>query len=127
MATVNAYVQFLIPPPKYLVRELIPTAKMATRARLAGVFVIERGTGNQVRPLSREEALDIFMGNCEDAYGFPPYRAIESFLYTSHGRDLRVTERQIVASALKDLPATLIRSQNSDWWQSIIEAALPEH
>jgi dolichol-phosphate mannosyltransferase len=121
MATVNAYVQFLIPPPKYLVTELIPTAKMCRRARLAGLFVIERETEEVVRRLGSEEALDILMRNCEDAYGFPPYRAIEGFLYGAPERDLRVTERQIVTQALNGLPATLIRSQGANWAQQILD------
>ena len=122
MATVNAYVQFLIPPPKYLVTELIATAKMCRRAQLAGLFVIERETEEVVRPLGGQEALDILMRNCEDAYGFPPYRAIEGFLYGAPERDLRVTERQIVASALKGLPATLIRSQGTNWASQILKS-----
>jgi dolichol-phosphate mannosyltransferase len=120
MATVNAYVQFLIPPPKYLVTELIPTAKMCCRAQLAGLFVIERETDEVVRTLGGEEALEILMRNCEDAYGFPPYRAIEGFLYGAPERDLRVAERQIVAQALNGLPATLIRSQGANWAQQIL-------
>jgi dolichol-phosphate mannosyltransferase len=121
MATVNAYVQFLIPPPKFTVGELVPTVKMVARAHMAGLYVIEREGGDTVRDLDSAEALDILMCNCEDAYGFPPYRAIESFLYTSHGQDLRVVERQIVASALDHLPATLIRSKTSDWARQILE------
>ena len=122
MATVNAYVQFFIPPPKYRVTELIPNAKMCQRAQLAGLFVIEREADEVVRTLGGAEALDILMCNCEDAYGFPPYRAIESFLYGAPERDLRVTERQIVASALNGLPATLIRSQGANWAQAIVAA-----
>jgi dolichol-phosphate mannosyltransferase len=121
MATLNAYVQFLIPPPKFTVQELVPDVKMVTRAQMTGLFVIEREGGDSVRTLDSAEALDILMANCEDAYGFPPYRAIESFLYTSHGQDLRGVERQIVASALDHLPATLIRSHNTDWARIISE------
>jgi hypothetical protein len=120
MATVNAYVQFFIPPPKYLVTELIATAKLCPRAQLAGLFVIEREDEEVVRLLGGAEALDILMRNCEDAYGFPPYRAIEGFLYGAPERDLRVTERQIVASALSGLPATLIRSEGANWAQQIL-------
>jgi dolichol-phosphate mannosyltransferase len=120
MATVNAYVQYLVPPPKFTVQALVPGVKMIERAQLAELFVIEREGGDVVRALESAEALDILMANCEDAYGFPPYRAIEAFLYTAHGKDLRVVERQIVASALASLPATLIRSQSSDWARQIL-------
>ncbi len=120
MATVNAYVQFLIPPPKYLVTELIPGARMCNSAQLAGLFVIERESDEVVRSLGCDEALDILMQNCDDAYGFPPYRAIEGFLYGAPERDLRVNERQIVASALDCLPSTLIRSSGANWASQIL-------
>ncbi|MBI4772106.1 MAG: hypothetical protein HY784_17240, partial [Chloroflexi bacterium] len=119
LATINAVVQFLVPPPKYLIQELVPGAKLAREAKLAEMFVIEREEGMEMR-LAPPEALDVLMRNCEDAYGFPPYPEIESFLYLLPGRDLRAVEREIVASALEGVPTTLIRRQDADWWPRIL-------
>jgi dolichol-phosphate mannosyltransferase len=120
MATINAWVQFLVPPPKYLINELLPWVRLTPQAQLAGLFVIERAAdGEQV--LTSSEALDILMQNCEDAYGFPPYRAIEGVLRRSPRGDLQAVERQIVAAALNNVPATLIRREHGQWWRRIIE------
>ena len=104
-ATINAIVQLLVPPPKYHVERLVPGVAVAPEARLAGMVVIQRGGLGEV-VLSEDEALETLMSNCEDAYGFPPYSAIESSLRRRNGSDLKQVERAIVASALSGLPAT---------------------
>ena len=118
MATTNAVVQFLVPPPKYPVQRLVPGVKLANEARLAGLIVIERGEDGEIR-LSDQEALDTLMANSEDSYGFPPYESIKEFLYGSEQGDLRPLERATVASALMGKPATLLRSSTRDWWRSM--------
>jgi len=118
MATTNAVIQRLVPPPKYPVERLVPQVKVTSSAKLAGLIVIERGGSGEVK-LAPDEALEILMANCEDSYGFPPYADIKSFLYGSDGFDLRPVERLVVASALSGKPATLIRSETRDWWQRL--------
>jgi dissimilatory sulfite reductase (desulfoviridin) alpha/beta subunit len=117
-------VQLLIPPPKYDVQRLIPSVKIAPEARLTGLFVIERfWTGGEVA-LKENEALEILLNNCEDAYGFPPYDSIKEFLYGSNGHDLRVMESGIIAHALEGLPGTLICSSNLGWAQNILNQVM---
>ena len=120
MATINMMIQRLVPPPKYKVQKLVPDAKLEQKATLSGVFVIERGgTGDSI--LSAKDTLEIVLENCEDAYGFPPYEQIASFLYGSNGSDLRKAERQIISQAIEGLEATLLRSENYDWGQRIVD------
>jgi dolichol-phosphate mannosyltransferase len=119
MATINAYVQMLIPPPKYQVNQLIPGVRLAREASLSGLFVIERSLTNQEWDLDGDEALETLLSNCEDAYGFPPYHSIKESLYHVDGQDLRTFERAIIAEALQNLPAMLIRSSNAEWWRRI--------
>ena len=114
-ATINALIQRLVPPPKYHVERLVPGVAVAPGARLAGMVVIQRGGLGEV-VLSEDEALETLMTNCEDAYGFPPYSAIEGSLRRRNGSDLKQVERSIVASALSGLPASLLRSETMDWW-----------
>lgn len=118
LATINALVQFMVPPPKYFVQQLIPGVRLVERARLAGMVIISRG-GTGTRELEPEEALRTLLENCEDAYGFPPYRAIEGFLHSYDGKDLKRAEREIIASALGDRPATLLESETMDWWERL--------
>jgi hypothetical protein len=118
MATTNAIIQSIIPPPKYHVERLVPHARVAQEATLAGLVVIERGSQGEVY-FEGDEALDVLMANCEDSYGFPPYADIKELLYWSHGQDLRIAERGIVASAFADCPAILMRSETRDWWRTL--------
>jgi len=120
MATINAYVQCLVPPPKYFVEQLVPSARLAGEAQLTEMIVIERAEDLDVR-VPPDEALEILMRNCADAYGFPPYAAIETFLYQSHTQgDLNAVEREIVESALRGVPTTLVRRRSGDWWPQVL-------
>ncbi len=118
-ASMNAVVQALIPPPKYDISKLVPTAQLCTEARLSGLVVIERADDDVTRALEQDEAIDTLMANCDDAYGFPPYPLIAEFLSTRNGVDLREAERATVCSALERAPATLLRSTTMDWWQRV--------
>ena len=117
-ATINALVQMIVPPPKYHVERLVPGVELAPEARLSGLVVIQRG-GEGAASLDEREALETLMRNCDDAYGFPPYPAIEGFLRGRNGGDLKYVERGIVASALSGLPAAVMRSETMDWWRRL--------
>lgn len=121
-ATVNAIVQRIIPPPKYQIDRLIPTAQIAPEARLDRLFVIERGHDRE-ETLTTREAVSTLMANCEDAFGFPPYDSIEEFLRGMNGSDLKIAERAVVECALADVPATMIGSSTMDWWKRLAPVA----
>jgi glycosyltransferase involved in cell wall biosynthesis len=121
-ATINAYVQLLVPPPKYHVERLVPDVDVVTDAWLAGFVLIERG-GSGEAPLPDDVAVDVLLANTEDAYGFPPYPALEHFLHSGDGRDLRLDERAILASALGQVEAVVLRSETMDWWQRVAALA----
>jgi hypothetical protein len=118
VATINTVVQLLVPPPKYHVQQLIPHARVTNEARLNGLIIIERG-GNEDIHLESQEGLDILLSNCEDAYGFPPYETIKSFLHSATELDLPAIEREIIGRSLQNLPATLLRSSSMDWSRRI--------
>lgn len=118
MASVNAWVQRIIPPPKYHVHQLVPNVKLAREATLAGMFVIERGE-DAILPLDNKEAIETLLKNCDDAYGFPPYYSIKDFLIQRNGENLQQTESKLITEAFSKLPATLIRSKDADWWRLI--------
>ncbi len=117
-ATINMVLQMLVPPPKYFVNKLVPRVKVAQAANLTGMFIIERG-GEGIQPMDNSSALEILLSNCEDAYGFPPYEDIKSFLYNYNGIDLRQKEQAIIRQAFNALPATRICSSNLNWWCQI--------
>jgi putative flippase GtrA len=117
-ATINTFIQMLVPPPKYHVERLVPGVEIVPEARLAGMVVIQRG-GEGVVSIEDEEALDVLLANCDDAFGFPPYSSIEGFLRSGGCRDLKDVERTIVAGALAGRPASVVRSETMDWWRRL--------
>jgi glycosyltransferase involved in cell wall biosynthesis len=114
VATVNTVVQLLVPPPKYPVQRLVPGVEIAERGDLGGLLVIQRAA-HGFEWLDEEDALEILLGNCEDAYGFPPYHMIEDFLLDGSADDLRAVERQILAGAFEGVAAALLSSTKLDW------------
>jgi dolichol-phosphate mannosyltransferase len=117
-ATINALVQWLVPPPKYDVSRLVPDAPLAPEGQLAGMIVIQRG-GEGQHPLAPDEALSTLLANCEDAYGFPPYCDIEHVLHSANGSDWRAVERDIIATALAPTTATVLQSDRMDWFERL--------
>ncbi len=113
-ASINALAQLVIPPPKYPVQRLVPGVRIAQAAMVKGVIVIHR-SDEALEWLDSDTTLDIVLANTEDAYGFPPYHSIESFLLTSAPEDLRTVERQIIAGALEGASAVMISSRTYDW------------
>ena len=117
-ATINAIVQLLVPPPKYPIDRLVPGVRVTKRSKLAGLFVIERGA-DAIAKLDPDEALEVVLSNCEDAFGFPPYPEIAPFLHGANERDLRDVERRIIAAAVSEIPATLLRSGSMAWSEQL--------
>lgn len=117
-ATMNAIVQMLVPPPKYMVHRLIPKASYANSAVLSRAVIIERGD-EYVEALLHEQAVETFVSNAEDAYGFPPYPILADSLSRWNGEDLHPQEQSIVDEALKRIPTVRLRDPKFNWWQRI--------
>jgi putative flippase GtrA len=117
-ATMNAIVQMLVPPPKYMVHRLIPKATYVDRAKLSGAVIIERGPEFE-EVLRHEQAVETFVKNAEDAYGFPPYPLLADSLSRWEDNDLHPYEQAIVAQALKNVQTTRLRDPRFNWWQKL--------
>jgi hypothetical protein len=117
-ATMNAIVQMLVPPPKYMVHRLIPKATYTNQAKLAGAVIIERGPAFE-ETLEHAQAVETFVHNAEDAYGFPPYPILAKSLSEWNGQDLHPREEAIVAEALKTVNTVRLRDPKFNWWQRL--------
>jgi len=117
-ATMNAIVQMLVPPPKYMVHRLIPKVNYANYAKLSRAVIIERGD-EYVEDLRHEQAVETFVKNAEDAYGFPPYPILADSLSKWNGEDLHPQEQAIVDQALEQIPTVRLRDPKFNWWQRI--------
>ena len=118
MATTNAIVQWIVPPPKYAIQRLVPHAQIAASAHLSAMVIIERGDARDI-DLSHSEAVNMLLENCEDSYGFPPYADIKETLYQTGTSDLRAEERRIVDVAMDRCPSMVMRSETRNWFQMI--------
>ncbi len=88
--------------------------------------MIQRGDDFN-RPLDPEEAVEIILENCADAYGFPPYTHLEKFFHDRSDVNLAAVESALIRSTIGSRPATLLSSSTRDWYQSLPELfSLPE-
>jgi glycosyltransferase involved in cell wall biosynthesis len=117
-ATINAIVQIIIPPPKYMVTEIIPATQYCDEAQLDHIVLIERGADFEVS-LAHELKVQTLISNADDAYGFPPYQTIAPLLSKWNGLDMHEAEQEIVAAAVEPLPATHIGSSRYDWYKRL--------
>jgi len=122
VASLNAVVQRIVPPPKYHVERLVPGLSLGTTAVVRGMFIIERADENRSFEVRPEEALEILLENCDDAYGFPPYESLERLLHGVSDIDLRARERSIIGEALAGSRARICRSTNLGWASDIHDA-----
>ena len=117
-ATMNSIVQMIIPPPKYMVDRLIPKTIYGDVATLSHAVVIERGPTFE-ETLSHAEAVDVFVHNAEDAYGFPPYPTLAPSLSKWNDEDLHLRETAIIFDVLKQIPTVRLSDPNYAWWQRL--------
>lgn len=120
--SMNAAIQALIPPPKYMVTDLVD-CRIGSRARPEHIFLIERGRETVIEDLGGADAVEALLRNTEDAYGFPPYPTLARHI-TIGGLDhaeLKRRERAILESALHERPLTRIVTAGYGWAELIAE------
>jgi putative flippase GtrA len=115
----NAFVQVLIPPPKYMVHKLVD-ATYGTTTRVEELFVIERGAP-ALTSLDRDQARVELLENTDDAYGFPPFAqfapaiAINGDGYLT----LRAKEEAVLARFLDNVRVRRLASDSFSWADDI--------
>ncbi len=117
----NAAIQAIVPPPKYMVTDLVD-CEMGSRVRLEHIFLIERGGETLIDEVSGPDAVDALLCNTEDAYGFPPYPSLASHISIgglSHA-ELKRRERAILEAALDGRSLTRIVAADYGWAEIIV-------
>jgi dolichol-phosphate mannosyltransferase len=116
---INALVQRLVPPPKYMADRLVGCDFGAT-ARVGELFIIERGP-HRLAPLDPTETADQLIANTDDAYGFPPFHNLAPSIILG-GLDyqgLRAREREILEAFLGNVRARVLASETFGWADEI--------
>ena len=121
---INAITQIVVPPPKYMIDRLVPTARYRDTGRVRRIFIIGRGPDAEEQ-LPHDEAMSTLLANTEDAYGFPPFSIMERAI-TLRARNLRKgkkqdisvlrsLEREILEDFLANISVTRLISPNFGW------------
>jgi hypothetical protein len=130
---VNAITQIVVPPPKYMIDRLVPTARYSDHGIVRQIFIIGRGPEAE-EPLSHDETVATMLANTEDAYGFPPFSIMERAI-TLRSRnlrkgkkqdisELRSMERGILEDFLRNVSACRLISPNFGWADIIPQRVL---
>jgi hypothetical protein len=119
--SMNAAVQAVVPPPKYMVSELVDCV-IGRGGRVEQVFLIEHGHRTVIDEVRGGEAIEALLRNTEDAYGFPPYPILAAHISVGglgHA-ELKRRERAILESALGQRPLTRIVAADYGWADVIV-------
>lgn len=133
IVTINAWVQLLVPPPKYHVQSLID-CDMTDRAPIDSVILMERGAPPLAEEPSFALTVDRLIDNTDDAYTFPPFAAFAPMIaFGELGYDaLRARERQLLEASVANAWRVRVRVVGHNWSElipSLVErhrAQLPE-
>jgi hypothetical protein len=120
IVTTNAWVQLLIPPPKYHVQSLID-CDQTDRAPIDTVILMERGTPALAEEPTFALTIDRLIENTDDAYTFPPFASFAPLLVVD-GLDhdtLRARERQLLETAMANVWRVRVRVVGHEWAEII--------
>jgi dolichol-phosphate mannosyltransferase len=125
--SMNAMVQAAIPPPKYMVTDLV-SCSIGEHVPMQLLYVIERGAAFE-ESISPDGVLEELLENTDDAYGFPPFAEMAPRLVLggeSH-QELRRREHEILRQALGKVTATRLRIANYGWADRIRADVISYH
>lgn len=120
IVTINAWVQLLVPPPKYHVQSLID-CDMTDRAPIDTVVLMERGTPAFAEEPDFALTIDRLLDNTDDAYTFPPFASFAPMLVLD-GLDheaLRGRERTLLEAAVSRAWRVRVRVVGHNWSELI--------
>ncbi|MCO5180888.1 MAG: glycosyltransferase family 2 protein [Candidatus Promineofilum sp.] len=117
-ATVNTYLQRIIPQPKYPLHSLIDGVAYRDVASVSVLTALEKGDKSVVS-LSLETAIDRLLEPDDYAHGFRPYPLLMEALATWDGRDWLEAERQILRAGLAHCRTLSRRHEDDSWWKEI--------
>lgn len=113
-ATLNTYLQALVPQPKFLLDEVLPGMTVAARARVTSLVVI----GPQADTRLALGQVVAALQRWSDGGGFQPNPLLRERLSRWQGVDLMKLEREIIAAALQDCALRQIEYAGGTWWQN---------
>ena len=127
IVTINAWVQLIIPPPKYHVQSLID-CDLTDRAPIDSIVLMERG-----RPPLAEEpefgfTIDRLLENTDDAYTFPPFASLAPLIAFGDldQAALRLRERELLETSIARAWRVRVRVAGHNW-SELIPSLIERH
>jgi len=119
IVTINAWLQLIVPPPKYHLESLLDS-EVTKSAQLEAVFLLGQGPSSVRRP-SPQEALETLVANTEDAYTFPPFAKLAPLIRLGQRDEkaLRRRERSLLAAAIDRASLICLSDPDHAWYQAI--------
>ena len=117
-ATVNTYLQRLIPQPKYPLDELVTGVTYANIAHPEVIVLLDKGEGS-IDAFSLENAIARLIEPSQQDFGFQPYPLLVEALSTWNGRDWAAEERDILRAGLAGSRTQQWDYRDDEWWEQI--------
>ncbi len=112
-ATVNTYLERLIPQPKYPLNALEPEVAYGETATPAILLMATKAEST-----ANVDAVDRLLNEDETAYGFQPYPLLAGELAGWNGRDWLAEERAVLRAGLSGCE-TIVWEPGERWWDEI--------
>ena len=122
--TINTLGQSIIKPPKFKIEDIVrQPIKVVPKASVGSFFFIERGSGEEITSLSKDEALRRAIENSDDAFLFPPYKDILRYLNINgaSASELLLQEKNMIAKLLEKIDTKVIRSESRSWYKAVLD------
>jgi putative flippase GtrA len=120
-ATLNTYLQWLVPQPKYMIGDVVAGINYADTAD--GVLVV--GIGEKQNQANDDVALDELISALqqkEETASFQPHPLLAERLRIWQDRDLMREERDIIKQALDHSAVRWFEAKDGDWWLDLAES-----
>jgi dolichol-phosphate mannosyltransferase len=125
--TINTIGQSIIRPPKFRIEDIVKQrAKIMTKASIDSFFFLERGKGEEIMPIAKDEALTRAIENSDDAFLFPPYKDVLRYLNINgaSASDLLLQEKNMIAKLMEGIDTKVIRSESRSWYKAVLDHSL---
>jgi hypothetical protein len=122
--TFNTIGQTIVRPPKFRIEDIVrQRTKIIPKASVDSFFFLERGKGEEIIPIAKDEALTKAIENSDDAFLFPPYKDILRYLNINGATasDLLIQEKNMIAKLMEGIDTRIIRSESRSWYKAVLD------
>ena len=117
-ATLNTYVQWLIPQPKYMLDRFVPGLVYGSSTAVSTILLVSHEKINQSS--RAKQNIEKSLQQRTDSYSFQPQPLLASELSQWQREDLQRKELAIIQQALQNSRVKTIQNAPQDWWRLVV-------